>query len=160
MSASQPDWWKLLNLRHKASELKQPTQPQPLGRTISQRPDDDPKEKLKGSILETLCALLSMCESLPPGLIDCSGFPTVHPGSTPDDIAKANVAASSALVFVAQGLKQHGMQLTVIDHNSAEGRPSQAYFVLHQGENYGITANTICIDEMYYAWLQNDGFAR
>jgi hypothetical protein len=95
------------------------------------------------------------------------GLPAIKPKSTAKDIAKANAAAASALDFVVNGLKQRAglkprdaVLSCNVDYSSVEGRPSQAYFVLHQGVRYNITPETISITEMYDSWLQNAGFVQ
>jgi hypothetical protein len=112
-----------------------------------------------GSILLSLSILAGKLPSLPPSL--AGGLPAIHAGSTREEIALANAAALNALNFVIEGLKQHDVELNFnVDHNHAEDIPSQAYFVLHHGDTYGITANTIAITEMYDAWLQSAGFGQ
>jgi len=145
------------------SALYKPTPPQPLGRTSAYAADYDSRDALKGIILHTLSELLTRWEDLPSNLVsELDGFPTIDPKSTPDDIDKANDAASKALVIVTEGMTHYKIPFTEIDRDRVKGRPSQAYFVLHHSETYDITVSTVRdrIDEMYAEWLKKAGFAQ
>ena len=151
------------SLRGFLSALCKKFPPQPLSRSIavpaSEAAGPSKIDWQNAPVLSSLLLLVAQLDNLPPSL--AGGFPTINPGSTPVDIAKANAAASHAFDFLVEGLKQHGVELIFnVYHSSVEGRPSQAYFVLHHGYTNCITPNTIAITEMYDAWLQSDFFAR
>ena len=138
--------------------------PQPLFRSIAV-PEGQAAGPCKidwknSPIPSSLALLAGDLPSLPPSLD--GGLPAIRVGSSPDDIAKANAAASNAFDFVIEGLKQHGVEKLNfnVDPKHAEGIPSQAYFVLHHGYTNKITPNTTDITVMYAKWLQSAGFAQ
>ena len=116
--------------------------------------------ELYAPILLPLSVYVERLNSLPPSL--AGGLPAIDSGSTPDDIAKANAAASNAFDFLVESRELDGTRLNfTVDNNHVEGMPSKAYFVLHHGDFNRVnhTTTTTEITKRYNIWLKEANFA-
>jgi len=81
-------------------------------------------------------------------------------GSLLENIKEANAAAARAFAYVKAELANKGVDikfekdLSHFDHD--ETVPTPAYFVLHHGDSYGITADTTSILKNYITWLEDN----
>jgi hypothetical protein len=81
-----------------------------------------------------------------------------------ENIKKANAAAARAFAYVKAELAKKGVDIKfendLFYFNEDETMPSPAYFVLHHGDSYKITAETSSIIDKYEAWVLNDTMPR
>jgi hypothetical protein len=81
-------------------------------------------------------------------------------GSLLKNIKEANAAAACAFAYVKAELANKGVDIKFKEDLSYfaldEKVPTPAYFVLHHGDAYGITAATPSIVNAYTAWLESN----
>ena len=145
------------DLLSKLAEIMNPN-PHPIRRSIRGCADANDnindKPNWKGSILYSLFLLVGENKTLDPKL--SPDLPTICPDNSVDDIKKANDAANCAFAYVKTELEKKGVAIQFsLDFVYPDGDciPLPAYFVLHHGESYGITADTISINVDYINWL-------
>jgi len=81
-------------------------------------------------------------------------------GSLLKNIKEANAAAARAFAYVKAELANKGVDIKFekdLSHFAHDKKvPTPAYFVLHHGDSYGITAATTSILKNYITWLADN----